>query len=118
MRPSHPVLGYAKVIEVPEGDWPYNIREKWVGLVLPFIGIKPYIKGSGKLIGSDIPAPPRQRPCNFEIHVTYDDAWMAIQEKPDFVKWWQELTAEGLLKSDGTLCFGGTEVEIVGMELS
>jgi len=102
-----------RIVGVPPGEAPQNIREQWVGLVLPLAPDFPttfQTETFGVVSGEEDDEPTIGYVVDFE-------AAMAVLagNSPDAVSWWRE-HASYLLGEDGTLVFDEYVCEMVDHE--
>lgn len=85
--PTHEATGLIKVISIPEGEAPEEIRAAWVGLVLPCYPIEGYLEGEEFEILSRKPAAKRRR-C---VVIPQTEALEILEkEHPEAAKWWED----------------------------
>jgi hypothetical protein len=91
-----------RIIAVPPGEAPLEIREQWVGLILPLAGGEPcawQMQTLGVLTGE------LEEEETIGYAVDFDEALSALAEKsPAAAKWWEE-NASHLFEENGVLVF-------------
>lgn len=99
--------GRIRIVKTPDGEAPLEIREAWVGLVLP---CDPYLgypdEGMERGVLNNKEAPLNR--CGFSVP---QDQAIAIleQKKPEVAKWWKE---HGFPQVNEYFGFAEKEVEI------
>lgn len=98
--------GQIKIIATPEGEAPLEVREAWIGLILPCHPILGYSEGD---IGA-LSREPTERNRQV-INVPQDEAIRILALfHPEAVQWWND---HGYPTQGGYFSFGEREVEII-----
>ena len=96
-------MGYVKVISVPWGEAPLEIRAGWFGLILPVIAI--HDMGCFGVLTN-------QHWEGTMCSVPQDEALEVLSKvRPETATWWKE---RGYPKLSENFCFRTEEVEIIG----
>ena len=93
-----------KIVEVPDGEAPLEVREKWVGAILTCVRVDTMEHALG--VVSHRPSPSRR---NVWI-VPQEEAISALEKiAPEAAKWWRE---NGYPRGGGGFTFGESEAVI------
>lgn len=100
--------GRIRIKTTPEGEPPLEIREAWVGLVLPCLPFLGYL-GTGSKKGVLTGAELQDNRCCFSVPQNEAIAILE-QHNPDAAKWWRQLS---IPQSGRYFCFAEDEAEIL-----
>jgi hypothetical protein len=108
MNTSTESTGRIRIIKVPDGEAPYEIRQAWLGLTLPcdpFLGLP----GSGLDLGVLSLMPVEENRLGFSVP---QEEALAILEKenPGAADWWKQ---QGYPQAEQRFGFAEEEAEIV-----
>jgi hypothetical protein len=89
-----PVLFWFRVMAVPTGGAPVEIRRQWVGVPLPVRRPRP-VEGPQPHLGRDVVDRRIQRAISDGVVVEPNDAVAALRlfDRPDAAAWWEVQTA-------------------------
>ena len=80
-----------RIIDIPPGEAPLEVREQWVGLELPLVGGDPYamqLKTCGVLTGASEP----EETVGYAVSI--EDAVRVLEKKsPEAAAWWRSNAA-------------------------
>jgi len=109
IRPApHEATGRIRIIKIPHGEAPDEIRQKWVGCVLPCC---PYFGHFGKGRQHGVLTGVASERDWYAFAVPQDQAIAALeQHNPDAATWWK---AHGFPRLGMYFCFDEDEAEIV-----
>jgi len=90
------------IIKTPRGEAPKEIRQKWVGLMLPCIGKYPILTVQSVLTGESVD-------CNGDVYGVPQKESLKIlaQKHPEAAAWWQ---SHGFPKPGYVFTFQNDEV--------
>jgi len=99
-----------RIIGVPPGEAPLEIREQWIGLILPLADGQPCAwetKGFGVLTGTINP----EQTIGFAVYP--HEAMAALREKsPEAAAWWKT-NAPHLFEEDSVLVFDQASCQLL-----
>lgn len=97
---------FIQIIKVPDGEAPFEVRERWVGCVLEADFFTPDLNGRGIVTGTLTP------PLRNQYGVAVEEALHALAEQKgeDATDWWEELES---LSSFEYFLFGADECQVV-----
>ncbi len=98
--------GRIRIKTVPSGDAPLEIRQAWVGLVLPCYAMAGYDPGRARTLkGLELKLNP------YGYHCPQDLALQVLDKRaPGAAAWWR---SEGFPHSNKNFCFTLAEAEII-----
>jgi len=98
------VLGKVKIVRTPDGEAPVRVREEWVGVILPVIGMSAS-SGKGVISGKDTDDEPA-------YVVSQADAIAALEQKSrKAAGWWKD---NGYPQNGGCFGFKVAQCKVVG----
>jgi|GEM_PF-2409638 hypothetical protein len=100
--------GWIKIIKIPEGEAPFEVRQAWVGLTLPCEPVFGYPKLESPERGVVTGQPNQSRRSVFLVPVV-SALEILEQSDPEAAQWWRECAFLG----GECFSFGEDEVEIL-----